>query len=113
MKERVNNYINLLEVMSFYRKADKPISRKELVNFMRIEDRTIREIIAKARKRGIPILSDSSNYGYYLSYKEEDISRFLNQEILSKIQDLNETFQALVVHIKPIDYARVIAKRGD
>ncbi len=83
------------------------------MDYMEIEDRSVREIISKARKNGIPILSDSGNYGYYLSYKEEDISRFLNQEILSKIRDLNETFQALVVHIKPIDYAKVIDKRGD
>lgn len=96
-------YQKLLEIMSSYRHSNNPISREELEQRLGISDRIIRDMIKKARKRGIPILSDSTNYGYFLSYRDADISRFLNREILSKIKDLNETFNALVVHVKPID----------
>ena len=97
------SYKNLLEIMSLYRNRYCPISRKDLAEFMELDDRTVRYIIAKARKRGIPIISDSAHYGYYLSYDEEDIVRFLNREILGKIRDLNETLHALAVHIRPFD----------
>ncbi|MDD2370853.1 MAG: HTH domain-containing protein [Firmicutes bacterium] len=97
------SYQKLLEVMALHRDFRNPISRKDLEVCLGISDRIIRDMIKKARKRGIPILSDSSNYGYFLSYRDADISRFLNREILSKIKDLSETFQALSVHIKPID----------
>lgn len=97
------SYKNLLEIMSLYRDRCYPISRKELSEFLEIDDRTVRYIIAKARKRGIPIISDSAHYGYFLSYDEEDIVRFLNREILGKIRDLNETLHALAVHIRPFD----------
>lgn len=101
-KENIR-YRTLLEIMAFYRHSYNPISRKQLELLLRVSDRNVRELIKQARKRGIPILSDSSNYGYFLSYRDADISRFLNREILSKIKDLNETFLALAVHIKPID----------
>lgn len=97
------SYRTLLEIMAFYRHSCNPISRKQLELLLGVSDRNVRELIKQARKRGIPILSDSTNYGYYLSYRDADISRFLNREILSKIKDLNETFLALAVHIKPID----------
>lgn len=97
------SYQKLLEIMASHRDFRNPISRKELEEILGMSDRIIRDMIKQARKRGIPILSDSSSYGYFLSYREADISRFLNREIMSKIKDLNETFSALVVHIKPID----------
>ena len=97
------SYKNLLEVMSLYRDRCCPISRRDLAKFLELDDRTIRFLISKARKRGIPIISDSAHYGYFLSYDEEDIVRFLNREILGKIRDLNETLHALAVHIRPFD----------
>lgn len=97
------SYQRLLEIMAGYRHSSNPISRETLEKKLSLSDRKIRDMIKQARKRGIPILSDSSNYGYFLSYHDADISRFLNREILSKIKDLSETFQALSVHIKPVD----------
>lgn len=97
------NYQKLIVIMAGYRHADNPISRKELERALGTCDRNVRDLIKQARKRGIPILADSSNFGYFLSYREADISRFLNREILSKIKDLNETFHALAVHVRPID----------
>lgn len=97
------SYQKLLEVMALHRDFRNPISREKLEEQIGLSDRKIRDMIKQARKRGIPILSDSSNYGYFLSYRDADISRFLNREILSKIKDLSETFQALAIHIKPID----------
>ncbi len=97
------SYQKLLEVMASHRDYKNPISRQSLEEQIGLSDRNIRLMIRQARRRGIPILSDSSNYGYFLSYRDADISRFLNREILSKIKDLSETFQALSVHIKPVD----------
>ena len=97
------SYKNLLEIMSMYRYRDNPISRKDLCHFLELEDRTVRFLIGKARKRGIPIISDSARSGYFLSYDEADIARFLNREILGKIRDLNETLHALAIHIRPFD----------
>lgn len=97
------HYQELLTIMAEHRTQEKAITRRELKQLMRIDDRTIRQLIKKARKRGIPILATSKGRGYYLNYNEIEVSRFLNQEILSRIKDLFETFHALAVHVKPID----------
>lgn len=100
-------YKMLLEIMACYRKKENAISRDELARLLEVDDRSVRNLIKKARKRGIPILATSKSYGYFLDYTEEEISRFLNREILSRIKDLFETFHALAVHVKPVDPSQI------
>ena len=90
----------LLEIISLYRSSDNRVSRQDLAYHLNLDDRSVRFLIAKARKAGIPILSDNKQPGYYLSYEQEDIAAFLAREMLPRKKDLEETILALSKHVK-------------
>lgn len=92
--------MKLLEILSLYRTSDNRVSRQDLAYTLNLDDRTVRFLIAKARKAGIPILSDNKQPGYYLSYEQEDVAAFIAREMMPRKKDIEETINALTKHIK-------------
>lgn len=93
----------LLEILSLYRTSDNRVSRQDLAYTLNLDDRTVRLLIAKARKSGIPILSDNKQPGYYLSYESDDVDAFLKREMMPRKKDIEETIEALKKHIREGD----------
>ena len=93
----------LLEILSLYRTTDNRVSREDLAYSLNLDDRTVRVLISKARKSGIPILSDNTRSGYWLSYEPDDVERFIKMELNPKKKDIEETINALKKHVKEVD----------
>ena len=55
-------------------KAEDAISRQELCARLGYGDRSVRRLIAKARKQGVPVIPNTVKGGYYLGTTQEDIS---------------------------------------
>ena len=98
-----SKYKDLLVLMVNHRTPETSISRKELAAKLNLDDRSVRFMIAKARKSRFPILSDCHSNGYHLSNDAEAILEFMQREILSKIIDYRETYSALGASVAEIE----------
>ena len=103
----MNKQKELLEILAPHRVSGNTVSRAELSVRLGIPDRTVREIIAEARKSGVPIISDSRTNGYYLSYEQDDVLK-ITLELRSRAFDLLETARALEVHLKDKDPNQIV-----
>lgn len=98
-----SKYKDLLVIMAYHRTPETSISRKELASRLNMDDRSVRYMIAKARKSRFPILSDCHSNGYHLSSDAEAILEFMQREILSKIIDYRETYSALGASVAELE----------
>ena len=99
LKNKINDipeskYKDLLIIMAYHRTPETAIGRKELASRLNIDDRTVRLLIAKARKSRFTIISNCHGNGYHLSSDAEEILDFMQRELLSKIIDYRETYSA-------------------
>lgn len=60
---------------------ENAISRRQLAIRLEKRDRVVRRLVNEARLQGLPILNDQDGKGYYISYSEEVIERWANQEL--------------------------------
>lgn len=86
--------MKLLAIMAAYRTKDNRISRNDLCELTGLTDRKMRKLVSLAKKSGIPIISDSHNKGYYISYDPEAVHR-MALEHRSRAYDHLETARAL------------------
>lgn len=90
-----SKYKELLVILSNRRSMDTAISRYELGLRLKMSDRDVRELITRARKSRFPIVINHKEGGYYLTDKIEEIERFRNRELHSRIGDLKETDEGM------------------
>lgn len=94
MKIKTELYKNLLVDLAPFKGAGNTASREYLATRLRISDRKLRKLIAIARNDGCPIISNSDNNGYYISYLQEDILG-LTHELRSRAIKLLQTAHKL------------------
>lgn len=97
------HYKDLLVILANRRTTGTSISRSELAYRMNISDRVVRRLISQARKSRFPIISDHNESGYYLSNNIDEIEAFRKREIQSRISDLRETDEGMIMAIKEIE----------
>lgn len=90
-----SKYKELLVILSNRRSMDTAISRYELALRLKMSDRDIRELITRARKSRFPIVINHNEGGYYLTDRIDEIERFRNRELHSRIGDLKETDEGM------------------
>ena len=89
----------LAKVIPFGR--DHAISRERLAELLAVADRTMREMISRARREGLVIINDQRGGGYYRSDDIEDLNRQLTQthnralKLLVQEKHLRERIRAL------------------
>jgi len=72
---------------------ENSIPRRDLIAITGLDDRTLRRQIEAERRRGIPILSDSST-GYYLPGTPEERDRCV-QSLRSRAKEIETTADAI------------------
>lgn len=62
------------------------VTRAELVQVTKVNDRTVRKAVEELRVAGWPVVSGGDHAGYSLSTDPEDIEACLQREFLSRIR---------------------------
>lgn len=58
--------------------AENALSRRDLVAITGLTDREVRRVVARERKRGLPIVTNTERGGgYYLPEGPEELARFI------------------------------------
>lgn len=104
----------VFRVLSFHIGLDNAIQKPDLIaecgkigtHFT--DERQVRLIIVKLRKRGVPACASSGESGYFLASNLKEYQEFRGREYVKKIVDMRETVDAMDKSIKSmfaIEYA--------
>ena len=57
--------------------AENALSRRDLAAITGLTDREVRRLVARERKRGLPIVTNTDRGGFYLPESPEELVRFI------------------------------------
>lgn len=77
---------------------DYPVSRSRLVIATGESDRNVRKAISEMRKKGLPVMSSSSSYGYWITEELDADYRTFRAEMMSRCNDGWRTIRAMDRH---------------